>query len=788
MVLQKAADLAGTAAISLKVLGSAGVIRPYSPKKLAQLAKTLKQWGPGPAGGFMSLAVRAPDRVGLVDELGELTFGEMDARSSSLAHALREMGVQEGDGVAVMCRNHRGFVEATIAASKLGADILMLNTAFSGPQLVEVLERDQPTVLVHDEEFTELVTEAEVEHRVLAWTDSDEAPDDIETLEQLIERHDPVDLDPPERHAKIVILTSGTTGTPKGAPRGEAGIEAAVSLLSGMPLRYGWRTHIAAPLFHTWGFGHFALSMLLGSTMVLKRKFDPEECLEVLEKERCDSLVVIPVMLQRILALPDERLDQYDPARLKVVASSGSALPGDLATTWMDRFGDNLYSTYGSTEVAYAAIAGPQELRTSPSTAGKPPYATVVKILDDDDQEVEPGTSGRIFVGNGLLFEGYTGGGSKDVVDGLMSSGDVGKFGEDGLLYVEGRDDEMIVSGGENVFPQEVEDCLARHKAVDEVAAIGVDDDDYGKRLRAFVVRSDSSVDEDTLKAWVKDNLARYKVPRDIVFLDELPRNATGKVLKKDLAEHDADDADKTSPGSERGAPGACGGRARSRLLAARPVRPGRRALILPRPQGGGPGVLPVRVLGHLHRRDVGHPGPARPVPHLRLRGARDLLRRRVLPACVLRRRRAQLPVAERLLAARRGDPLLRRLRRAGGVRDPRLLRHRPRRPRAVGGAQCSARRPRPRRAPREAPGRCLDRWRDAHQVFLVPLAPQGCACNVCPVEPLVTRDASGSLIFPDLAACAAVDLARSRGSALARLAPHQRQGTLGGPRADQAR
>ncbi len=543
MVLRKAADAAGVAAISLKVLGGAGVIRPYSPVKLAQLVKTLKEWGPGPAGGFHSLAVRAPHRVGLVDELGELTFGEMDARSNSLAHALRELGVGEGDAVAVMCRNHRGFVDTTIAAAKLGADILMLNTAFAGPQLVEVLERDQPTVLVHDEEFTELVSKADVEHRVLAWTDSDTAPDGVDTLEQLIEKHDPVDLDPPRRHAKIVILTSGTTGTPKGAPRGEAGIEAAVSLLSGMPLRYGWRTHIAAPLFHTWGFGHFALSMLLGSTMVLKRKFDPEECLKTLEEERCDSLVVIPVMLQRILALPDQKLDEYDPTRLKVVASSGSALPGDLATTWMDRFGDNLYSTYGSTEVAYAAIAGPRELRTSPSTAGRPPYATVVKILDDEGKEVEPGTSGRIFVGNGLLFEGYTGGGSKEIVDGLMSSGDVGKFGDDGLLYVEGRDDEMIVSGGENVFPKEVEDCLARHQAVDEVAAIGVDDDDFGKRLRAFVVRTDSSVDEDTLKGWVKDNLARYKVPREIVFLDELPRNATGKVLKKDLVDYDGDES-----------------------------------------------------------------------------------------------------------------------------------------------------------------------------------------------------------------------------------------------------
>ena len=324
------------------------------------------------------------------------------------------------------------------------------------------------------------------------------------------------------------------------SPRNEAGIGAAVSLLSRMPLRHGWRTHIAAPLFHTWGFAHLAISMLLGSTVVLRRRFDPEDCLEVTQSERCESLVVIPVMLQRIMALPEDALAAYDLSRVKVVAASGSALPGDLGLDWMDHFGDNLYNLYGSTEVAYASVATPVDLREAPSSAGKPPWATVVKIYDDAGNELPTGESGRIFVGNSLLFEGYTGGGHKDMLDGLMSSGDVGRFDEDGRLYVEGRDDDMIVSGGENVFPQEVEDCLARHEAVAEVAAVGVEDADYGTRLRAFVVRkADASATEDDLKAWVKRNLARYKVPREIVFLDELPRNATGKVLKRDLVDND---------------------------------------------------------------------------------------------------------------------------------------------------------------------------------------------------------------------------------------------------------
>ncbi|GCD88504.1 AMP-binding protein [Nocardioides sp. LS1] len=533
-LLGSALGRAAAGGTSLKVLTEAGIIRPYSPLVLAGLARTLRRWGTGPAGGFTSLAVRAPDQIGLIDELGSLTFGEMHQRSNALARALREIGVREGDGVAIMCRNHRGFVDASIAVSKLGADILYLNTAFAGPQLADVLEREKPTVVVHDEEFTKLLSGATIENRVVAWVDSDDLGADVATIEGLISSHAAGDLEPPERHTRIVILTSGTTGTPKGAPRNEAGIDAAVSLLSRMPLRYGWRTHIAAPLFHTWGFAHLAMSMLLGSTVVLRRKFDPEEALRVTEAEGCQSLVVIPVMLQRIMNLPEETRASYDLSQVKVVAASGSALPGDLAVSWMDQFGDNLYNIYGSTEVAYASIANPVDLREAPSSAGRPPWATIVKILDPEGKELPAGESGRIFVGNSLLFEGYTGGGHKEVVDGLMSSGDVGRFGPDGRLYVEGRDDEMIVSGGENVFPKEVEDCLARHESVVEVAAIGVDDPDFGKRLKAFVVTR-GEVSEETLKDWVKENLARYKVPRDFVFLDELPRNATGKVLKREL-------------------------------------------------------------------------------------------------------------------------------------------------------------------------------------------------------------------------------------------------------------
>lgn len=537
------AERAKYPAVALSVLTKAGVVRPHGPRALAGVVRGLKDWGVGLAGGFVSTAARFPDRVGIIDERGPLTFGEIDRRGNALADALSGRGVGSGDSVAVLVRNHRGFLDISLACAKLGADVLYLNTAFAAPQLGEVCEREQPSALVFDEEFAGLVDQAGIEvPHVLAWVE-DGSTSALPTLDDLIAAGDPAPRTPGPHKSRPVILTSGTTGTPKGAPRGGSNIGAAVSMLSRMPLHSDWTCHVAAPLFHTWGWAHLQLAMLLGNTTVLTRRFDPEECLRIVEEHRCDSLVVIPVMLQRILKLDDAVLDAHPMRSLRVVAASGSALPGDLATDWMDRFGDTLFNIYGSTEVAWVSIARPEDMRAAPGTAGKPPIGTEVRLYDDADRPVEVGGTGRIFVGNSMLFEGYTGGGDKVRIDGLMSTGDVGRFDDAGRLFVEGRDDEMIVSGGENVFPKEVEDVLSRHSAVHEVAAIGVSDDDFGHRLRAFVVLEDgASVDADDLREHVKANLARYKVPRDIVFIDELPRNATGKILKRELKHHDEED------------------------------------------------------------------------------------------------------------------------------------------------------------------------------------------------------------------------------------------------------
>ena len=537
-MVDRARLMAGQGAHTVKTLFESGLIRAQRPDRTIRALIAMQRWGLTPAAGYAAGAVQQPNETAIVDELGTVTFAEVNERTNRLASSFADAGIGEGDGVGIMCRNHRGFIEASVALSKLGATCLYLNTAFAGPQLTEVVKREKPTAIVYDEEFTELLSDAgKRRKRFIAWHDSDETDDP--TLDELIEQGDPAEPVPPEESGRAIILTSGTTGTPKGASRKQPEtIGPLVALLSKIPLKARERTFIVAPLFHSWGFAHFTLGLSLSSTFILRRKFDPEETLATIERYRVQSAPMVPVMVQRIMELPKKTRQQYDCSSLTSVPLSGSALPGELAIKFMDEFGDVIYNLYGSTEVAWATIATPQDLREAPGTAGAPPRGTILRIYDEKGAELPQGETGRIFVGNEMRFEGYTGGGGKDVIDGLMSTGDVGCLDTEGRLFVSGRDDEMIVSGGENVFPREVEDLISKMTGVGEVAVIGVDDEEFGQRLKAYVVtEGGKGPSESEIKSHVKSNLARYKVPREIEFLDELPRNATGKVLKKDLKE-----------------------------------------------------------------------------------------------------------------------------------------------------------------------------------------------------------------------------------------------------------
>jgi acyl-CoA synthetase (AMP-forming)/AMP-acid ligase II len=525
----------------LATLRRAGMIAPMRPDRYLKMAAAMRREGLGITVGFASAAQRCPDRPGLVDELGTLTWRQLDERINALAAALQGLPSGQPQVVGIMCRNHRGFVEALVAASRIGSDVLLLNTSFAGPALADVVNREGVDAVIYDEEFTATVDRALADRpgatRILAWTEGQHEPA-LTKLEKLIAEHTGQQPERTGRKGKMVLLTSGTTGTPKGAKQsgGDAGIGTLKAILDRTPWRAEETAVIVAPMFHAWGFSQLIFAASMACTVVTRRKFDPEATLDLVDRNRATGLIVVPVMFDRIMELPDDVRNRYSGRSLRFAAASGSRMRPDVVTAFMDRFGDVIYNNYNATEAGMIATATPSDLRAAPDTAGRPAGGTEIRILDPEFNELPAGEVGGIYVRNDTQFDGYTEGSTKDFHAGFMSSGDVGYLDEAGRLFVVGRDDEMIVSGGENVYPIEVEKTLAAHPDVAEAAVIGVDDEQYGQRLAAFVVLGpDSSATVETLKQHVRENLANYKVPREIAVLDELPRGSTGKILRAEL-------------------------------------------------------------------------------------------------------------------------------------------------------------------------------------------------------------------------------------------------------------
>ena len=524
----------------ISTMARAGVIAPMRPDKYLRIVSAMQRENMAITSGFAAAAQRCPDRAGLVDELGILTWRQIDRRADALAAALQALPGGQPEVIGLMARNHRGFVDALIAANRIGADVLLLNTSFAGPAMAEVLEREgegKSVAVIYDEEFTEVVDRAVSGRpdtaRIVAWTDG---PVNYPTLERLIAEHG--DREPQRASAKgrVILLTSGTTGTPKGASHSGGDPGVLKSILDRTPWRTEQPVVVVAPMFHAWGFSQLAFAASMSCTIITRRKFDPEATLELIDRHRATGLCVVPVMFDRIMELPTEVLDRYSGRSLRFAAASGSRMRPDVVIAFMDRFGDVIYNNYNATEAGMIATATPRDLRAAPDTAGRPAEGTEIRILDAELNELPVGEVGSIYVRNSTQFDGYTSGQTKEFHEGFMCSGDVGYVDDAGRLFVVGRDDEMIVSGGENVYPIEVEKTLAAHDDVAEAAVLGVDDEKFGQRLEAFVVlRPGASATPEELKQHVREHLANFKVPRAITVLDELPRGTTGKISRKEL-------------------------------------------------------------------------------------------------------------------------------------------------------------------------------------------------------------------------------------------------------------
>ncbi len=522
----------------VSTLRRAGFIAALRPDKYLRIAAAARREGPTETLGFAIAARRCPERPGLIDELGTLTWRQLDERSDALAAALQTLPGGTPQRIGIMARNHRGFVEALVAVHRIGADVVLLNTSFAGPALTEVVQREGIDVVVYDEEFGPVVDRARADppggRRVLAWTDSPDIED--ATVEKLITAHTGRRPKRARRRGRLILLTAGTTGTPKGAKRSGGGPTELKAVLDRIPWRAEETTVVAAPMFHAWGFSQLILSAMMACTVVTRRKFDPEATLQLVDRYRATGLSLVPVMFDRIMDLPDDVRKKYSCRSLRFAAASGSRMRPDVVTRFMDAFGPVIYNNYNATEAGMIATATPADLLVAPNTAGTPADNAEIRILDSEFHELPSGEIGTIYVRSSTQFDGYTSGKTSKFHAGFMSSGDVGYLDDAGRLFVVGRDDEMIVSGGENVYPIEVETTLVAHPEVAEAAVLGVDDEHYGQRLAAFVVlEPGASATIDTLKRHVRDNLASYKVPRDVAILDELPRSSTGKIIRSEL-------------------------------------------------------------------------------------------------------------------------------------------------------------------------------------------------------------------------------------------------------------
>lgn len=495
--------------------------------------------GRGPSLGILSQmnGLALGKKPAIIDRSGTISFRDLDRQANRFARALDEAGVAPGGKVAALLRNGREMAIVALGAQKCGVMACPLNTWAKKKELAAVAKNVDAGLLIYDTAHNEQAECAARDGMMLVHVGSGEPLEDSISLERFLAGKSHLPLAPLTKDkgsAQIIIQTSGTTGTPKGAARDSsaAGIGVLANLLGSVPYRRDDIVLCSSPMFHSFGLATFTFATVLGATVVMPERFDPEETLRLIEEHQITAASLVPVMIRRIVSLPDEIKDKYDLSSLRILMASGSALSLDLKKAATELFGEVLYDLYGSTEIGWVAIATPESIKERPKSVGKPVEGIDVAVFDKDGNRLPANETGELYIKSDVLFAGYTSGETKDQRDGFMSIGDLGKLDDDGYLYVDARSDDMAVIGGENVYPIEVEEVIESMDGVTEVTVLAVPDDEFGQVFAAFVV---GKVTEAAVRKHCKGELASYKVPRQIEVVDELPRTSTGKVLKREL-------------------------------------------------------------------------------------------------------------------------------------------------------------------------------------------------------------------------------------------------------------
>jgi fatty-acyl-CoA synthase len=544
---ERIADIPERVRVASRVANSSGLLWSFRWPGVAAALKALASGANNPSAIFKIHAANSPDAIALQWRNRKISFGQLNAEMDQLALGLRRRGLGRGSSVVLMMRNRPEFIALQSGAARLGAAAVSVSWRSTAAELVYLATHCGAKAIFFDAEFWPVVAEAKKSLGSIEAKNFIAVGGDAEGCARFEEilggGGDFVQEKGVEDDAAIVIYTSGTTGKPKGAVRKfpKDALPAFLRFIAETPLRCDDVHLVTCPLYHSTAIGFMSMSLILGATCVLMDEFKAEPFLEHVQRFGVTTTAIVPTMLHRVMALGPEILAKYDVRTMRAIFSGGAPLPGPLGTAVMDHFGDVLFNFYGATETSLVTLAKPADLRAAPWTIGKAVPGNEIRLLDDAGREVREGEVGELFARNKMLVDGYhkdTDATRASMNDGFFSVGDLARRDRDGRYFLEGRKRDMIISGGVNVYPAEVEGVLESHPDVAEGAVVGVADAEWGEKVRAFVVaRPGTNLDDAALKLWCRERLAGPKVPREFVFLAALPRNPTGKVLKRELRE-----------------------------------------------------------------------------------------------------------------------------------------------------------------------------------------------------------------------------------------------------------
>ncbi len=537
-----------------KVLRASKVVTPLRPTQLAQFVKGARQSALGPHLAVMFHAAAHPDKEALVEYgstapggVKRLTWGEFDAAINRLAQAFVKRGVRGGTRVAVMLPNCSEYLIAQQALARLGATAVQIGYRSKAPEIAYILDNAEPVATLVHAAYIDAMNEARISTKrggPMIVIDGDrKLAGDLVDWDQALAEASP-EMPPRTKGGDgggVIVYTSGTTGKPKGANRSwrKTGFESVADMILQVGMRSDDRHLVVCPLYHSAAPAFVAIMLSLGATIVLMTHFDPEGSLDIIQRERITCSLMVPTMLIRISNLPAATLAKYDLKSLRWVMSAAAPLTTEAARRFMEHFGAVLWNFYGATETGLVTLAGPHDHVNRPGTIGRGLRGNEIRLLDDAGQAVGRGGVGELYARNSTLMSGYHNNAEATTSaqrDGYYSVGDLGRVDDEGYYFLESRKHDMVISGGVNIYPREIEDHLGNHPAILEAAVVGVPDPEWGETLRAFIVlRAGQSITETEVIDFCRTGLADFKRPRKVTFLEELPRNPTGKVLKREL-------------------------------------------------------------------------------------------------------------------------------------------------------------------------------------------------------------------------------------------------------------